>query len=816
MPVYAGIILLYRITRISIFGSMKQRFACMAILVLICSISFAQTAPQVTPQKWNASWISVPGVNPTAYGVYLFRKTLSFTSKPADYIIHISADNRYRLFVNGKMLSQGPARSDFYYWNYETLNIAGELREGKNTIAAMVWNEGDLRPEAQISNRTAFLIQGHTPAEDSINTNNTWKGWNNIAYSPLRGIGYNSYYVAGPGEIIDMQANPRGWKDNEFNDSNWLNASNIGRTNPKGTGDIARWMLVPSPLPQMEIKYQRFAAIRRQNGIQLTTKFLVSPTPVTVPANTTATVLLDQSFLTNAYPVLKFSKGKDATISLIYAESLFNEIPNSPGKSFHKGNRNEIEGKIIAGRRDSIIADGSDDQEFTTLNYRTFRYIQLQITTKDEALVLNDAYNNFTGYPFVNNSYFEADNDQQLKQILEIGWRTARSCAMETYMDCPYYEQLQYIGDTRIQALVSIYNSGDDRLVRNAISQMDHSRMAEGITLSRHPSYSPQQIPTFSLWYIGMLHDYWMYRGDSNFIRDKLQGMRNILWFFSKYEGTDGSLHNPPYWEFTDWVHGKKGWNGGTGPIGTDGSSALLDLQLLWAYQTAVRLESQLGTLANAAVYKQKADRLIQSIKRNYWNADKKLFADTREKDVYSQHANTLAILTGIVAGKEAKDLAEKILTDNSLAPASIYFQYYVHRALIRAGLGNDYLKWLDKWKENISMGLTTWAEISEIDQARSDCHAWGSSPNIEFFRTILGIDSDAPGFKKIKIEPHLGSLKYVKGEMPHPNGIIKVSYELVNNKTEVHIELPRGTSGRFIWKGKVFPLTAGTNKRVL
>ena len=104
--------------------------------------------------------------------------------------------------------------------------------------------------------------------------------------------------------------------------------------------------------------------------------------------------------------------------------------------------------------------------------------------------------------------------------------------------------------------------------------------------------------------------------------------------------------------------------------------------------------------------------------------------------------------------------------------------------ALIKAGLGNDYLKWLDKWKENIEMGMTTWAEISEIDNARSDCHAWGSSPNIEFFRTVLGIDTDAPGFKKVKIEPHLGDLKNVNGKMPHPNGVYfsKLSIDEVEN----------------------------------
>ena len=91
------------------------------------------------------------------------------------------------------------------------------------------------------------------------------------------------------------------------------------------------------------------------------------------------------------------------------------------------------------------------------------------------------------------------------------------------------------------------------------------------------------------------------------------------------------------------------------------------------------------------------------------------------------------------------------MLTDTTLAPASIYFKFYLHQALVKAGLGNDYLNWLGIWRKNLDMGLTTWAEISDINNARSDCHAWGASPNIEFFRIVMGIDSDAPGFRKLK-----------------------------------------------------------------
>lgn len=793
---------------------MKKWFIVFICLILGAGAATSQTInPSLFTKTWLANWITVPGAPARDYGVYYFRKEVSFTEKPKSFIVHVSADNRYVLIINEKFVSLGPARNDLFHWNFETVDIADYLIEGANVITATVWNDGEYRPEGQISNRTGFLMQGNTSGQEIINTNTSWKCLKSTAYTPLTGIGYNTYYVSGPGEIVDMNQMPDGWQKKDFDDTAWQNAARVGwrGATPKGVVDIADWMLVPSTLPPMELRVQRFAAVRTSKGVTIPNGFPATKTSITIPENTHASFLLDQSFYTNAYPELDFSKGKDAGISLTYAEALFTEKPDGPGKTFRKGNRNEVEGKIISGRKDSIISNGKNNQYYSTLSWRTFRYIEIRITTKNEPLIIEDIYSLFTGYPFQLNAEFNA-NDKTLDKIFEVGWRTARACAWETYMDCPYYEQLQYIGDTRIQALVSFYNSGDDRLVRNAITQMDHSRMAEGITLSRHPSFSPQQIPTFSLWYIGMVNDYWMYRGDSAFIKDKLQGTRDVLWFFSKYQNSEGSLRNVPYWIFTDWVEGKTGWPGGVGPIGKDGSSALLDLQLLWALQVAAKLESELGLPAIATEYRKKAAQLQQTIQRNYWNANRKLFADTKEKDRYSQHANTLAILTNTIKGSEGTALAKRIIADNSLAPASIYFKYYLHMALTKAGLGNDYLKWLDKWKENIEMGLTTWAEISEIDNARSDCHAWGSSPNIEFFRTVLGIDTDAPGFKKVKIEPLLAALKNVKGKMPHPDGSILANYELVNGKWNIEITLPEKISGRFIWKGKTYSLKAGTN----
>ncbi|MGN6619229.1 MAG: alpha-L-rhamnosidase-related protein [Ilyomonas sp.] len=791
---------------------MKKHLTLIFLFFVYCITSFAQN--NILNKQWDAYWIAYERQPEHHYGVYHFRKTFSLDAKPSSFIVHVSADNRYKLYVNGQMVSLGPARADIFHWNYETVDIAPYLQNGNNVLASVVWNFGEQKPEAQISFQTGFILQGNSDKEKIVNTNNTWKCMVDSSYSPLQPQLVYAYYVAGPGEHINYSLHPENWQSYNYDDASWKAASQIVHGLPKGVfqSDLS-WMLVPRPIPQMELKPQRLKSVRKTEGVNnIPSQFPSSKTSFTIPANTHATILLDQGYLTNAYPVLQFSKGKDAKITLGYAEALYViELNKKDWKAQQqKGNRDSIDGKRFVGVKDELIADGKDNRIFSSLSWRTFRYMQLGVETKDEPLTIDDLYSIFTGYPFEMNAKFVAD-DPVLEKIMQVGWHTARSCAIETYMDCPYYEQLQYVGDTRIQALVSLFNSGDDRLMRQAISQIDHSRMAEGITLSRFPTANAQEIPPFSLWWIGMLHDYWMYRDDKNFVQQFLPGERQVLQFFSKYQQADGSLKNAPYWEFSDWSEGN-GWRNGVPPIGEDGTSSVLDFQLLWAYQIAAQMEDSLGMKAYAQLYKEQANKLMQTITSKYWDDKKHLFSDTKEKKLFSQHANTLAILTNTVSGTSARQIAEKILKDSSLTQATIYFKYYVNQALAKAGLGDIYLNQLQIWKDNLANGMTTWAEMSDINRSRSDCHAWGASPNIEFFRIVLGIDSDAPGFNKINITPHLGYLKNVSGSMPHPKGTVEADYQTTSSGLKATIVLPKGTSGTLHYKDKSYDLKEGRN----
>ncbi|HEX6427153.1 MAG TPA: alpha-rhamnosidase, partial [Niastella sp.] len=312
-----------------------------ALLTLFSSRSVNAMPPLVKttgplPATWNANWIAAPGDEGREYGVYYFRKQLELAARPANFIIHVSADNRYKLFVNEVLVSLGPARGDLYNWNYETVDLAPYLVAGKNMVSAIVWNEADYRPEAQFSFRTAFIVQGNSLTEEKLNTNNTWKCFRDNAYHPIAG-----FFAASVGEFVDRNKTVNHWMSANFDESKWPFANQLFGGQPKGLSDGFGWMLVPSKLPAMELSDQRIAVCRKASGISVPAGFPASKTAVTIPANTTAILILDQTFLTNAYVTLHFSKGKNAGISMRYAESLVAEFTQYGAR---KGNRNDVEG----------------------------------------------------------------------------------------------------------------------------------------------------------------------------------------------------------------------------------------------------------------------------------------------------------------------------------------------------------------------------------------------------------------------------------------------------------------------------------------
>ena len=777
-----------------------------ALSLLPCSISTSQTTGEdLVNHLWKAWWITHPDGPQREFGVFHFRKTFTLESVPQRFVIQVSGDNRYELFVNGERTLAGPARGDLDHWRYETLDIAPHLLAGRNVLAAVVWNFAELAPLAQMTHETGFIVQGDGEAEQGVNTDNSWKVFKSQAVRliPPDAEKIGGYLATGPGEQVDGSKCPWGWETPEFDDSGWVAAAQLSQGGPRAIRDTpSRWMLVPRTIPLMEDRLERFSRLARASGVEASPAFLQGTHPITLPANSNASLLFDQSYLTTGYPELLISGGRGSNITLTYAEALYN------GRE--KGNRNEIVGKEIRGIEDRFQPDGSQRRTFRPLWWRAFRYLQLDVVTGPEPLTLEDLRSRFTAYPFEARASFESD-DPELAKIWEVGWRTARLCAHETYMDCPYWEQLQYGGDTRIQALISLYMTGDDRLVKNAIESLDESRTPEGLTQSRYPTFLPQYIPPFSLFWIGMMHDLWWYRGDVDFLRDYLLGVRGVLGWFEHRLAQSGLLGPLEWWNFVDWP---SEFDYGVPPQESDGQSSMLSQQFAAGLRYAADLEESYGSKEQAARDRRLASKIAAAVYRTCWDPARKLVADTPARKIFSQHANILAVLEDAVPAAEQRAVMKTVLADPSLTQATYYFRFYLFRAMKKVGLGDEYLAQLGPWRQMLALGLTTWAENPE--PTRSDCHAWSAHPNFDLLATVAGIEPAAPAFREVTIQPHLGPLKQLKATLPHPLGKIVVSYQRQGQGLAADVILPGKLSGWFYWNGKKVALHPGPQHLVL
>ena len=485
-------------------------------------------------QHWSAIWVSHPTAPLREPIVLHFRKAIELSAVPQHYIVHVSGDRRFLFYVNGQRIGTGPAASDLQHWRYETFDLAPALHAGTNLLSATVWNFGIYSAIAQMSDRTAFLVQGDTIQETAANTNASWSVAEEpgIAVVPRANDGRGDYMAASPGETLYAAKYGWKWRDPGDTSLHWVAARTAMREDDSSEAgqaaseyDVANipWRLLPDPLPQMTYRDESPGAIVRA-GVANAASSGFPESAVVIPPHTTTQLLLDRKTLTTAYPELTFSGGRGSRIVLTYAEALYDA-------RLKKGNRNAIAGRHAIGFHDIVLPDGGKQHVFEPLWWRTWRYIQIDIQTGDDTLTLDHLGAHESTYPFEQRALFDS-GDTDLQHIWEIGWRTARLDAHETYMDTPYYEQLQYIGDTRIQALISYAVTGDDRLARQAIAAFANSHIPEGLTQSRYPSSLQQIIPPFSLYWIGMLDDLYWYRPDAQIVTENLQGTRDVLaWF---------------------------------------------------------------------------------------------------------------------------------------------------------------------------------------------------------------------------------------------------------------------------------------------
>ncbi|MBV6458804.1 MAG: hypothetical protein HONBIEJF_01942 [Fimbriimonadaceae bacterium] len=705
-------------------------------------------------QPWRADWIG-PGYDPQAdLGVFAFRRHFELRNVPQSLPLRISADQRYRLYVNGQMVAFGPQRGDATHWFYDSLDIAPWLQKGDNWLAALVWNFGWFAPMAQHSVRTALVVEAAAAFEE-LSTPDLWHvaRLNGRQFAMMHSRDPDYYIDVGPGEIWDARLPETGWQTGANQPLlEWTEPHVISHAEPRGSdGGGTPWMLCERTIPMMRYDPAECGAVERSPGIY------------------------DFGTLRCGYPRLTLSGPPGAEVTLTYAEA-------PVGAHRKKGHRDDLAEKSIEGYQDRIIL-GDSPVIFEPLWWRTFRYVDVQSTepVRVESFELIE-----TGYPLESKSTFECDQPS-VDRIIEAGVRTSQLCAGETYFDCPYYEQLQYVGDTRIQALIGYYLSRDRALQRNSIDQFSWSILDTGFTQSRYPSRQVQVIPPFSLIWVLMLHDQ-VYH-DRVPLQDALVLRAGHV--IRAFERLFEPMEPEQYWNFCDWV---PGWKSGVPP---GGSSA-----------TVLRLFHVLARLAHIDLLavqghavRERRSALKQEFLTMFMEQGGLISHVEDLEGTPSEHAEALYRIAGQWMGLPVDPWPAKRLQAENAARCTYYFDFYKLEAI----QPDDYLAWMGPWEDMLDMGLTTFAENPE--PTRSDCHAWSAHPVLGFFRHIAGIRSGSPGWRDVIVRPRPGSLRKFEARVEHLDGEIVVQYEDGRIKVEspVPVEL--------VWKDHTAKLEPGLHK---
>lgn len=713
----------------------------------------------------NAKACFVPNVPLDGHCRLLFRRVFSCAENISNAVLFVSASQRCRVWLDEQEIAAGPARSDRERWECMEINL-DNLQPGKHILAIEVIHWGKYAGKGQIGG-TAFLLTAcNIKCLQLESDNENWRCFHDTSRSPYTDYApkiKKGHYAIGAGECLCAELYPWHWQSIVFNDELWIKPKLIPESAGNSWGNRSLGChLIPQSIPLMQLTSQKWKRIQSHSDLSISTNGNGQ-----IPANSKYVIIFDAGVIMNAIPLVMWSGGNKARIELVSCEAPV----NTDGQ---KGNRDIIEGCILPGQGDLIICDGGKNRTWSPPWMRAFRYLELEIQTQDENLEINAVEFMRTNFPLENklNINIEDSIKRPWQQLITVNRDTIAACSHETIMDCPAWEQAQFPGDSRIIARHHYLANNEDRLAIKAINDFAASRVASGLLRSHWPSQFEQVISTYSLQWIGMLWDLWCYRARKDVVSEHLPVARGIIAWFINQRRNDKLLGWISEAPFIDWA-----FKCGNAPQESDGGSALLTALCAETCGMLAELEEVCGYPELAPRWRNEKQIFLDGI-NNCWDENKGLLADTSNKKTFSIHTQIQAILAGYWTKEKAGEILISALNRYDITQSNtLYYRAFIFEAMRKCNRLNQTLDLLNHWFNLLKVGgITTWPESD--NNPRSDCHGWGSTPEVEIIHNLCGLTTRTPGWRSINLNPFMGNLQKLAVSLTLPSGQLDLSLE--------------------------------------
>lgn len=631
--------------------------------------------------------------------------------------IDISADDYYKLYINGKFVAQGPAPCYYFHYYFNRIDISKFLKAGENVIAVhvyyqglinRVWNSGDYRQ--------GLIAELFIDNELELFTDTEWKYKKAEEY--LQGsetLGYDTQFS----ENIDSRLKEKSWKEVWYNDELWQNTV-------ENTGDDHKLFLQPTPtLDVYEIKPQKTITLKNGHylvdfGHEITGQFQMT------------------------------AHGKAGQLVKVFcAEELIDE---EHVRYQMRCNCNYSDTWILSGEEDIL----------EQYDYKAFRYVE--IIAPENTLNTESFSALARHYPMKESECFFDISDPLLKDIWEMCKNGVKYGSQEVYVDCPSREKGQYLGDATVTSHSQIYLSGDLRLFKKTLQDFALSTFICPGMMAVAPGSYMQEIADFSLQWPIQLQNYYMQSGDIDFLREMYPVAAGIIDHFKKYQRPDGLIENVKgKWNLVDWPQElRDGYDFDLSTIVGDGCHNVINAFYIGAVKTVDEIRTILGMNMTGEF-----ERLKESFLKAFFREDLMLFADSVISNHAALHSNILPLYFGLVPEDAVNSIIELIKTKRF--SCGVYTSYFLLKGLARIGkyeLVYELLTSCEEhsWANMLKEGATTCFEAWGKEQKwnTSLCHPWASSPISVIVEDIIGLKPLKAGWEEVSFTPHLHeSIKY-------------------------------------------------------
>ncbi len=772
---------------------------------------------------WHGAWVWSEAAGKARNAYALFRRSFVLESE-TEIQIAITADSFYELYVDGRRLGRGPARSHLDYYGFDRHVL--RLPAGTHVLAVLAHHIGVVNA-CVMTGRPGLLVDV-AGSGIAFGSDRSWRCRPTGAWRPDLPCLMSHF---GFWEECDLSRLPAGWTDVAYNDSDWSDAVEIGRPpcapwlrliepdiqppvsrevravgivaggiwqagtvtedgTPKRNTVAGGWLDGASTL---DIPSKQVAARVRTPGT-----VTVLPADFALPGGAEAGRWLTVDFgrTISGYPVLSVEAAEaGVTIDLAYDDVLRPDGSVNPERTYA---RMTDRFRLPAGA--SVVRP---------VHPRGFRFLTVDLAGAGSLRLLAVQALEET-YPFAAPSPFAA-SDPRLAGFARRGAETVRVCTTDAFTDCASRERVQWMEDLYLHARVAAYAFGDTRLLRRALFQGAQNALPDG----RINGFMPSErtgcaFASSSLLWLHALVDYRLFADDESGCGQLIPAAQRLLGLIRSVTDNEGLVASWPAGQFWDWA-----------PIEESGCMLLTNAFHIWALSRLVAdplFAALLGPDMPAQI-----ERMREAAHRCFWDAERKLYRDAAASDdrtpLYSQHANALAVLSGICPDSGRAALLRRITDPANLGPipvgehalwksprpgpqqivpvGTLWFGHFLCQALWESGLAEEALAQMHMlW--GAAGEAPTFPETRVSAGNTTQCHGWAGGPAWLLPAYVLGVRPVGPGWSQVAVDPCPGGLAWASGEVMTPHGRLAVRWQReADGHLAVDIKAPAGVSVR-------------------